>query len=184
MSTASKRVGNEIKRKTLMEMQEEIKIKDPANMARLQVSELDKTMKVSLARVHSSGIQLENDRKELAHIEDQMSRIMSRYEPLCELIQANKAKKEQLLSALNTINTEERKITGESKASLSRRRVEDAKMLRRAASLELSSCRGFDVSLASTYRPNDSMMSTITSNPSQYLSSTMGKSMGLSYPRL
>ena len=56
----------------------ETKIADPASHAKKQVSELDKTAKRSIAKRKFITEQLENDEKEIHHIDAQIARINER----------------------------------------------------------------------------------------------------------
>lgn len=65
-------------RKTLMQMQAETTVRDPAAHAKNQITELDKTAKRSLDKRNKCTLQLEQDTKELAQIEEQIQRIKTR----------------------------------------------------------------------------------------------------------
>jgi hypothetical protein len=56
----------------------EVEVRDPAAHAKRQVGELDKTAQRSLAKRKNCNDQLEADRKELEHLNDQIDRIKLR----------------------------------------------------------------------------------------------------------
>ena len=66
-------------RKTLMQLQSETTVRDPAAHAKNQITELDKTAKRSLDKRSKCTLQIEEDTKELAQIEEQIQRIKHRY---------------------------------------------------------------------------------------------------------
>lgn len=65
-------------RKTLMQLQSETTVRDPAAHAKNQITELDKTAKRSLDKRSKCTLQIEQDSKELAQIEEQIQRIKHR----------------------------------------------------------------------------------------------------------
>lgn len=83
---------------------------DPAAHAKKQVAELDKTAKRSLAKRKFVTEQLEKDRKEIEHIENQISRINERYLPLCEHLKECKEKKANLTEVLALCIKDEKKV--------------------------------------------------------------------------
>ena len=66
-------------RKSLIQLQRETTVRDPAAHAKHQVTELDKTAKRSLEKRRQCTEQIEADKKELAHIEEQIHNIRIRY---------------------------------------------------------------------------------------------------------
>lgn len=67
-------------RKTLMQLQAETTVRDPAAHAKNQITELDKTAKRSLDKRSKCTLQLEEDSKSLGQIEEQIQRIKLRYD--------------------------------------------------------------------------------------------------------
>ena len=67
------------KKLTLVEQQGLIKVRDPSQHAKRQVGELDKTAKRSLAKRKACNDQLESDKKELEHINQQIAMIKKGY---------------------------------------------------------------------------------------------------------
>ena len=65
-------------RKTLVQQQAETTVRDPAAHAKNQITELDKTAQRSLAKRKKCTEQVEADKKELAHIEEQIRSIKLR----------------------------------------------------------------------------------------------------------
>lgn len=66
------------KRKTLVELQSETTVRDPAAHSKHQITELDKTAQRSLAKRKACAEQIEADKKELLHIEEQIHSIQQR----------------------------------------------------------------------------------------------------------
>ena len=66
-------------RKTLMQLQTETTVRDPAAHAKNQITELDKTAKRSLDKRSKCTLQIEEDTKALAQIEEQIQRIKHRF---------------------------------------------------------------------------------------------------------
>lgn len=70
-------------RKTLVQLQAETTVRDPAAHAKNQITELDKTAKRSLDKRTKCTLQLEEDSKSLGQIEEQIQRIRLRYVGIC-----------------------------------------------------------------------------------------------------
>ena len=60
------------KRKTLLQLQSETTVRDPATHSKNQIIELDKTAQRSVAKRKECAEQIEADKKELAHVEEQI----------------------------------------------------------------------------------------------------------------
>jgi hypothetical protein len=74
-----KKTKKTVQRKTLVQLQTETTVRDPAAHAKNQITELDKTAQRSLAKRKSCTEQVEADKKELAHVEEQIQSIKSRW---------------------------------------------------------------------------------------------------------
>lgn len=74
----NKRLKNTAPRKSLVQQQSETTVRDPAAHAKNQITELDKTAQRSLAKRKSCTEQVEADKKELAHVEEQIRSIKLR----------------------------------------------------------------------------------------------------------
>ena len=66
------------KRKTLLQLQSETTVRDPATHSKNQIIELDKTAQRSVAKRKECAEQIEADKKELAHVEEQIQNIKLR----------------------------------------------------------------------------------------------------------
>ncbi len=65
-------------RKTLVQQQAEVKVRDPGALAKQQVAELDKNVHNTVEKVHRITAETEQFRKDLYHVEDQISRLVVR----------------------------------------------------------------------------------------------------------
>lgn len=65
-------------RKTLVQLQGEAKVRDPAAHAKLQISELDKTAAHSKKKRTDCIAQIEKDKHEVEHVEGQIARLRER----------------------------------------------------------------------------------------------------------
>lgn len=139
------------KRKTLVEQAGEVQVRDPAAHARKAVSELDKTAKNSLLKRKACKTQLEEDSKELHHVEEQIARIRLRYDPLCSQLEEQKQQKINLLKMLDSCLNEEKRIMSTTKAVVSKRVMDDAKLSRKMISSELAEMRGYSLDPSSTF---------------------------------
>ena len=66
-------------RKTLLQLQGEVEVKDPSSHAKKQVAELDKTAKKSLAKRKACTDQIAADKKELALRRDEWNALVDEY---------------------------------------------------------------------------------------------------------
>jgi hypothetical protein len=114
------------KRKTLVQLQAETTVRDPAAHSKHQISELDKTAQRSLAKRKACTEAIEADQKELAHIDEQIQSIQarsplliflaidgcvtSRYDVLCKHLSDTKVKRDLVIQTLNSCKTEERTV--------------------------------------------------------------------------
>jgi len=171
MKTA-KSTSSDPMRKTLLQQQAEVKVRDPGAFANHQVSELDKNVHNTLERVHQITTETEKFRKDLHHTEDQISRLMFRYEPLCAELNEKEERRKALQQALERLSGDEKQIKANAKEFVFSSRIGDAKMLRHTASMELQAARGYDLSLNSTFRQTKKPGSTGDLNKSGTLSRT------------
>jgi hypothetical protein len=125
--------------------------RDPAAHAKHQVSELDKTAKKSQAQRKKCNDNIEADTKEIHHLEEQIARIKLRYDPLCEALIAAKQKKEHMMKTLAQCMQDEKGIMTETKSTVKTRMLDDSKLLKKMASLELQTLRGFTMTPESTF---------------------------------
>ena len=139
-------------RKTLLQLQSEVTVKDPSAHAKKQVAELDKTAKKSLAKRKACNEQLASDRKEIARLEQQIAQIHRQYDPLCEGLKDAKERKQALLKTLEQCSQEEKRMMGEMSNTVTQRKQDDSKLCRKMATQKLETERGFDLGPTSTFR--------------------------------
>mmetsp|Transcript_26591 Transcript_26591/g.39512 ORF Transcript_26591/g.39512 Transcript_26591/m.39512 type:complete len:179 (+) Transcript_26591:82-618(+) len=139
------------KRKTLVQLQSETTVRDPAAHAKNQITELDKTAQRSLAKRKSCTEQVEADSKELAHVESQIQSIRRRYDALCKHLAETKEKRELVIKTLESCVAEEKSIMGSTQSIVHTRRVDDAKLSRAMATSTLVQARGFGVGPDTTF---------------------------------
>ena len=72
-STLGSTGSSQQKRKTLVQLQSEIGVRDPAAHAKLQVEELDKTAKASQLKRKKCNEQIEADKKEIENLNEQIA---------------------------------------------------------------------------------------------------------------
>ena len=118
-------------RKTIMQQASEPNVRDPAGHAKHQVSELDKTAKNSQLKRKQCIQQIEDDKKECEHVEDQIARLKARYDPLCESLADKISRKEGLMKVLDSCMTEEKKIMADTKGTVQARMLDDSRLLRK-----------------------------------------------------
>jgi vacuolar-type H+-ATPase subunit I/STV1 len=99
-------------RRTIMQLASVPNVRDPAAHAKHQVSELDKTAKASQLKRKQCLQAIDDDKKELEHVEDQIARLMQRYVPLCSQLEDKTAHRKGLMELLSQCMEEEKKVTG------------------------------------------------------------------------
>jgi len=139
-------------RKTLVQQQSEMTVKDPSEHAKRQVGELDKTAKKSLAKRKACNDQLEADAKEIEKINIQLERIHLRYDPLVESLRDKMERKAHLLKMLEQCLGEEKRMMNDMKVTVTTRKQDDSKLNKAMASYKLSTERGFDILPDSTFK--------------------------------
>jgi hypothetical protein len=70
--------GKSPQRKSLVQRQAETTVRDPAAHSKHQITELDKTAQRSVAKRKACAEQIEADKTELAHVEEQILSIQLR----------------------------------------------------------------------------------------------------------
>ena len=139
-------------RKTLLQLQGEVTVKDPSAHAKKQVAELDKTAKKSLAKRKACNEQLASDRKEIERLEVQIAQIHRQYDPLCESLKEAKDKKQALLRTLEQCSQEEKRMMSTMSETVTARKQDDSKLTRALATQKLEMERGFDLGPTSTFK--------------------------------
>ena len=115
------------------------------------MEELDKTAKKSSEKRKICNEQMAHDKKELAHLEEQIKAIHHNYDPLCIQLEENIKKKKDLLEKLNACQKEEHRVMGVMKNTLNQRKIDDAKLIRKMVSQQLKDLRGYSLEPESTY---------------------------------
>ena len=77
---------------------------------------------------------------------------LCRYDPLCSQLNEKSLLKKQLKENLKACIEEERRIMSETIAIVNSRKLDDSKLTRKMASLQLEALRGFNLGPDSTYR--------------------------------
>ncbi len=154
MSHADKNSANspEKARKTLVELQTTYGVKDPSEHAKRQVAELDKTAKRSKEKKKFMLEQVEQDKKEIARIEEQLATIHRTYDPLCAGLEAKLEKKKHLTDLLEKCKQQEQDMMGTMKGMVNQNMVRNYKQNRSMATIKLEGERGFSVKPDSTFR--------------------------------
>lgn len=147
-------------RKTLLQLQSEVTVKDPSSHAKSQVAELDKTAKKSLAKRKACNEQIADDKKEIGLLEIQIAQIHRQYDPLCESLKDAKERKKNLLKTLEQCSGEEKRMMSSMSNTVTVRKQEDSKLCRKMASEKLETERGFDLGPNSTFRQKHSLSSS------------------------
>ena len=138
-------------RKTLLQLQSEVTVKDPSAHAKKQVSELDKTAKRSLAKRKACNEQLASDKAEISYLEHQIAQIHRKYDPLCQNLKEAKERKAALIKTLEQCSQEEKRMMGSMSATVVARKQDDSKLCRRMATQKLELERGFTLGVESTF---------------------------------
>lgn len=139
-------------RKTLLQLQGEVEVKDPSAHAKKQVAELDKTAKTSLSKRKACNDQILTDKKELERLEEQIAQIHRSYDPLCRTLLENKEKKESLVKMLEQCKLEERRMMGSMSQTVMVRKQDDSKLQKKMASQLLERERGFGMGSETTFK--------------------------------
>ena len=138
-------------RKTLLQLQSEVTVKDPSAHAKKQVAELDRTAKKSLAKRKACNEQLAADKREIERLKQQIFDIHRQYDPLCESLKEAKEKKQALLSTLEQCAKDEKRMMASMSQTVTARKQDDSKLCRKMASEKLALERGFDLGPNSTF---------------------------------
>ena len=140
------------KRMTLVQKQSTYGVKDPAEHAKRQVSELDKTAKKSQEKRKICNEQMNADKKELALLDEQIRAIHHNYDPLCVQLEENVQKRKELIKTLEACQKQEQAVMGDMKMTVVRRNQDDSKFNRRMATEHLRDLRGFGTDPSSTFK--------------------------------
>lgn len=138
-------------RRTLLQRAGEVNVKDPGAHARHCVSELDKTAKKSALKRKQCNDQIAQDLKDISHVEEQLLRLNERYVPLCDSLDQAKERKKQLLELLATCEQDEKEIMKGTKEIMNTSMIDNAKLCRKTATMELQTLRGFTMQPESTF---------------------------------
>lgn len=139
-------------RKTLLQLQGEVEVKDPSSHAKKQVAELDKTAKKSLAKRKACTDQIAADKKELERLDKQIAQIHRSYDPLCASLLEAKERKASLIKTLEQCKLEERRMMGDMSRTVTVRKQDDSKLCKKMASQKLETERGFSMDASTTFK--------------------------------
>ena len=160
-------------RKTLIQLQNEVGVSDPAAHAKRQVGELDKTAQRSLAKRKFITNQLASDAKELKHIQHEIDELNKSYLPLCKQLEDKLERRKKFLQQLDLCLQQQKGIFDTIRGTVSQRKLDDSKLSRKMASLNLQVQRGYSLGMDSTYRQSNKLSLTKTG-------SSRGGTMGMS----
>ena len=116
------------------------------------MGELDKTAKASQLKRKLCKEQIEADKKEIEAINAQIASIHIRSDPLCAQLREDKEKKEHLLKMLKQCLEDEQRVMGDMKGTVQSRMMDDSKLSKKMASLNLRLIRGFSVEPETTFK--------------------------------
>jgi len=167
-------MGGKKPRKTLLQLQDEVGVSDPAAHAKRQVGELDKTAQRSLAKRKFITDQLASDAKELKYIQHEMDELNKTYIPLCEQLDKKIEKRKNFLKQLDTCLKQQKGIFDTIKGTVGQRKLDDSKLSRKMATLKLQVERGYSLGMDSTFRQSNNFSLTKTGR------SSSGGAMGMS----
>lgn len=139
-------------RKTLVQQQTEIGVRDPFGYANSQVKELETTALKSKAKKKAKEEELQKARKELEMVDVQIASISRRYQELCNHLEDSKKSRSELVRALEMGKHDSIAILDTTKEKINFKNFEMAKLFRSQAMLQLQAERGYDLGLASTFR--------------------------------
>lgn len=166
-------MGGKKPRKTLLQLQDEVGVTDPAAHAKRQVGELDKTAQRSLAKRKFITDQLASDTKELQHIQHEIDEINKTYLPLCKQLDEKLEKRKNFLKQLDICLKQQKGIFDTIKGTVGQRKLDDSKLSKKMASLNLQVQRGYSLGMDSTFRQSNKFSLTKTGN-------SRGGTMGMS----
>ena len=147
-------------RKTLIQLQDEFGVSDPSAHAKRQVGELDKTAQRSLAKRKATDDQLAADTKELKHLNAQIAELNKSYIPLCKGLEDKLERRIQFLKQLDLCLKNQKDIFNNIKGTVNRRKLDDSKLSRKMATMELTVQRGYSLGLDSTFRQSNKLSNT------------------------
>jgi hypothetical protein len=162
MGKNSKVAKEEKPRKTLVDLQAEVGVKDPSTHAKRQVAEQNKAALRSLAQRKAKGEAMIADKKELKHIEDEINGLRKNYEPLCAQLKEKEEKKKYLMQQLELCIKNQQKIMENVKQTVIQRKLDDMKLSSKMASSNLAAIRGYSLDTSSTFQQTRSPANTMT----------------------
>ena len=90
------------------------------------------------------------DQKEIKHLEDERERLMVRYRPLVERLEARKAEREKLRQLLQETHDKVHGFIGSSRSTKAHALTNQGHLRAKAAKEELKLCRGFSCDIGTT----------------------------------
>ena len=125
--------------------------------------------------------QVKADQKEIKHLEDERARLMVRYRPLVERLDARKAEREKLRQLLQETHDKVHGFIGSSRTTKAHALTNQGHLRAKAAKAELKLCRGFSCDPGTTADRTGRLMA---SGKSESRLRTAGSSIGHSTGRM
>lgn len=139
-------------RKSLVERQGEMGVRDPFAYANNQVKELETSTLQSRAKKRAKEEAIDRAREELLQVERQLQHVGGRYDELCAHLDMSKEKRRLLVEMLESGKRQAGDIKDLTKSSINSQHVQIARLTRSTAVLELQANRGYDIGPSSTFR--------------------------------
>ena len=91
------------------------------------------------------------DEQELYHIDREIQKIRTRYEPLCARLKERKAQRDELVQQRNQVAAQVNQLLANSKQRVRQSNNQTIRQLRQFANSELTATRGYSLGRESTY---------------------------------
>lgn len=165
-------------RKTLVQQQGEVTVKDPSTHASRQVRELDRFAGAMTAKKKACLEQTERDQKELMYLDSRIAHEAKKYAGLREGLRFRCAERDRLRNYLLKCSKNNSSLMGEASTRTGWVRREDSKMLKSVSSVELKVARGYGSGPGTTFCPRKRARSTGNSGSAQMLPPLGGGTSG------
>mmetsp|Transcript_2015 Transcript_2015/g.2617 ORF Transcript_2015/g.2617 Transcript_2015/m.2617 type:complete len:206 (+) Transcript_2015:156-773(+) len=150
-SKSSNARENKDARKTLVQQQGDVGVRDPAGFAEMKIRHLDKDAHKWRQKYKEVQRQMEADYKEIGHIDDQISRLKAKYEVVLEHLEHRTKERERVLKSLEQARALETAIMGETKNTVRKNIRDEQANMKRHAKGELQAARGFGSDRGTTF---------------------------------
>mmetsp|Transcript_22148 Transcript_22148/g.34793 ORF Transcript_22148/g.34793 Transcript_22148/m.34793 type:complete len:206 (-) Transcript_22148:139-756(-) len=138
-------------RRTLVEQQKDVGVRDPSGFAEMKIRHLDKDAHKMRQRYKEVERQMEADAKEIGHIDAQIANLKSKYDVVIEHLEHRVAERDRVLKSLEQAKELQTAIMGETKNTVWKNVRDEQANMKRHARGELQAARGYGSERGTTF---------------------------------